>query len=369
MADVARPPANRFRLALALVVVLIGGCELSSALVQVEEPEPVWKLSGPTMGTRYAISVVGGSEFEANTLRDRIDQRLALVNRRMSTYDPESEISRFNSDESTTWFAVSSETQSVVAYALELASDSGGAFDPTVGPLVNLWGFGPDKRRAEPPTEDEITAAQSQIGFSLIESRPDPPAIKKNAAAAYLDLSAVAKGYGVDVIAQLIEGEGYSSYLVEIGGEVRAKGAKPNGQPWRIGVEKADPGQSPTANQRPLQQVIELSDMAMATSGDYRNFFEHEGERYSHTIDPTTGRPVSHDLATVTVLAETCMQADALATALLVMGPHAGYDWASERGIAALMVSRDERDRLTERTTPAWQRALDDQSTDGSPER
>ncbi|TWT98096.1 Thiamine biosynthesis lipoprotein ApbE precursor [Botrimarina colliarenosi] len=322
-----------------------------------EKSEPIWSLSGATMGTRYNVSVVGGDEADAKALQQRLDERLAEVNRRMSTYDPQSELSRFNAGDSTDWFDVSAETASVVQSALELASASEGAFDPTVGPLVNLWGFGPDKRRDEAPSDGDIAAAKARVGFAAVEARLDPPALRKATPGVYLDLSAIAKGHGVDAVAELIAEAGYAAAMVEIGGEVRAFGAKPGGKPWRIGLEKPESGLTHS-----LQEVIELSDRSLATSGDYRNFFEVDGRRYSHTIDAATGRPVTHNLATVTVQATTCRDADGLATTLLVLGPTAGYDWAVGRGVAALFVSRTD-DELIERTTPAWERPADHPGT------
>lgn len=350
---------DRFRslsVLFGLVASLVGfvGCELSAALSDTEPETPLWKLTGPTMGTRYAVSLVGGTEAEAGRLRDRIDGRLAEVNRLMSTYDPESELSRFNASRGADWFDVSGETAVVVRAAIELARVSGGAYDPTVGPLVNLWGFGPDGDRDAPPSERETTELMSAIGYDQIDVRTDPPALRKRSESAYVDLSSIAKGHGVDAVAELLTEAGVGAFMVEIGGEVRTRGTKPGGLPWRIGVERADTPLRPTAGGRSLQRVVELVDRSLATSGDYRNYFEHEGRRYSHTIDPRTGRPVEHGLATVTVLAPTCREADGLATALLVLGPVAGYDWAVELGVPALFVTRSDDEELAERVTPAW---------------
>ncbi|MEN0109441.1 MAG: FAD:protein FMN transferase [Planctomycetota bacterium] len=340
----------------ALVAI---GC--SSGDVSENETR-VWTLSGPTMGTRYAVSLVGGDEAAAQSLKAKIDLRLAELNRRMSTYDPGSELSRFNaSREAGGWFAVSGETATVVAYAVAVADQSGGAFDPTIGPVVNLWGFGPGDAVDRPPEAARIDAALAAVGYGGIETRVGPPALRKASGEAYVDLSAVAKGYGVDAVCEVVAAAGYTSFMVEIGGEVRAAGRKPNGASWRIGVERADEPLRFEGGRR-LQEVVPLSDRALATSGDYRNFFEHDGVRYSHTIDPRTGRPVTHALATVSVLAETCMEADAIATALLVLGPTEGYDWAVERGVAALLVERSAEGQLRERATPAWSAALENPS-------
>ncbi|QDT69034.1 Thiamine biosynthesis lipoprotein ApbE precursor [Planctomycetes bacterium MalM25] len=306
------------------------------------------------MGTSYSVTLVGGTRSEADQEKRAIDERLALLNKRMSTYDPKSELSRFNASDSTGWFEVSAETASVVASALDLAGSTEGAYDPTVGPLVNLWGFGPGKRRTRPPSEDEISSVKESVGYSSIDTRLDPPALIKANPAVQIDLSSIAKGHGSDVIAELLTAAGYEAFMIEIGGEVRTRKTKPGGLPWRIGLEKAP--HEADGGRLQIQSVVELTDHSLATSGDYRNYFEHEGVRYSHTIDPTTGRPVTHAGATVTVLADTCREADGLATALLVLGPVAGYDWAIEQEIAAYFVSREPDGSLTPKPTPNWRR-------------
>ena len=323
-------------------IFLAAGCSYKESALEVTT------LTGPTMGTHYKVRIVKSGTDSKHDLQKWIDERLTLLNTRMSTYDPESELSRFNASEITEWFEVSNETARVVAYSLELAADSGGAFDPTVGPVVNLWGFGPDESQFQPPSSEAIADALEHVDYSKVEARLDPPALRKSDPEVYLDLSAVAKGHGVDVIAELLQSDGIDAYMVEIGGEVRTRGTKPGGKPWRIGIEKPD------SHGSTLQAVLSLNEHAVASSGDYRNFFIHKGRRYSHTIDPITGQPVNHTLATVSVLAPSCREADALATALLVMGPEAGYDWASQREIAALFVTRGAEEQFTEQTTAAW---------------
>ena len=305
------------------------------------------------MGTRYSVRIVDESgthdaPLKLAAIQDHVESRLNDINRQMSTYDPQSELSRFNSYRGNDWFAVSPATAHVVEFALQLAVDSGGAFDPTVGPLVNLWGFGPKKRKESPPSEEEIAAARALVGYTNLAVRTDPPALRKLHADLYVDLSAIAKGFAVDEISQLLEELGITSSMVEIGGEVHTRGSRPGGLPWRIGVEQPD------LRARKLRKVYQLYDAAIATSGDYRNFFEYEGVRFSHTIDPATGQPVRHQLATVAVLADSCLEADALATALLVMGDHQGYDWCVEREVAALFLVREGTD-VVQRATPRFQ--------------
>lgn len=328
-----------------LSCLVVAGCQPAGGGRAAE----VHSFSGSTMGTSYSVRYVDAADEPDSQLQARVEKRLAEINRMMSTYDAESELSKFNQHEGDDWFSVSEETAHVVAYALKVAEDSGGAFDPTVGPIVNLWGFGPSRRREQPPSEVEIGEAISSVGHEKLSVRQEPPALRKSNAGLYVDLSAIAKGYGVDEISDLLADLGYLNSMVEIGGEVRTRGSKPGEEPWRIGVEKPDSGG------RNLQKIYPLRDGAMATSGDYRNFFEYEGVRYSHTIDPITGQPVQHQTATVTVLAETCIEADALATGLLVMGDGKGYDWCIEHDIAALFLAREE-DGVVERATPRFDR-------------
>ena len=300
------------------------------------------------MGTVYNVRVVGsaaGSNVAA--LQQQVDLRLAAINRQMSTYLPDSEISRFNCYAGDDWFAVSAETARVVAAGLEVSRDTQGAFDVTVGPLVNLWGFGPAGRAREPPTDEAIAECQARVGYTRLEVRQEPPALRKRQADVYVDLSAIAKGFAVDEVAKLLDRHAVRSYLVEIGGEVRTRGRKPDGGGWRIGIER------PVAGVRQLDCVVELDDRALATSGDYRNFFERQGRRYSHEIDPRTGRPVDHGLISVSVLADDCLTADAWATALLVLGPDAALTTARQLGLEVLCMVRSG-DGWTEQATPGF---------------
>lgn len=329
--------------------------------------------AGPTMGTAYHVALGSSKDpAELAVLKQRVDERLAEINRLMSTYDPESELSRFNASRSDQWFEVSPETAKVVAAALDMAERSGGAFDPTVGPLVNLWGFGPANRAGATPTEEQIAKARERVGYQQVEVRTDPPALRKTNPKIYLDLSAIAKGYAADEVAEMLtapqeqgaaaEGPKVDGVMVEIGGEIRTIGSKAGGEPWRLGIERPDD------NARIVSHVLEVNGSeAIATSGDYRNFYERDGQRFSHTIDPATGRPVRHELATVTIRTPTCIKADALATALSVMGPQQGYQWAQDNGVAALMVDRTS-DGFREQATSHWdqldtRQAAEDHST------
>jgi thiamine biosynthesis lipoprotein len=290
-------------------------------------PQPV-SISGQTMGTTYSVKVVG-AVVDQQQLAAVIEKRLLRINQLMSTYIPESELSQFNAAPTEIWFDISPETQAVIELATETSALSLGSFDITVGPLVNLWGFGPQQIPDHVPSLAEIDGIRNRVGFEHLQIRPG--ALRKDAAL-YVDLSAIAKGFAVDEIVGLLEAQGLNDYLVEVGGELRARGNNPAGQTWRVAIELPD------ANQRRPYQVVELADMGMATSGDYRNYFERDGLRYSHTIDPATGAPIRHNLASVTVLAKSTARADAMATAINVMGAERGLALAEAQGLAVFAI-------------------------------
>ena len=303
---------------------------------------------GSTMGTTFAVTVVGAvSDSAAERLRGQIAMTLTDVDGAMSTYDPDSELSRFNRWQQTDWYMLSPHTFEVFRHAQEVSRLTRGAFDVTVAPLVSAWGFGPTGPAASLPTDEEVTALLANVGETMLEIDAAATSIRKSRPDVQSDLSALAKGYAVDRVADLLErsGDGVEGYLVEVGGEVRTRGRNNDGLPWRVGIER--PVEGPPS----IQRVLELTDAALATSGDYRNYFEHEGRRYSHTIDPRTGFPVDHRLASVSVVDALCVRADALATALEVLGPEEGFALAQERGWAVLLITREVDGTLTEQAT------------------
>jgi thiamine biosynthesis lipoprotein len=235
----------------------------------------------------------------------------------------------------------------VFLLAQEVSEASGGAFDVTVGPIVNTWGFGPVKQ-ARPPTDAEIAAARADVGYRLLAIDAAAGTIAKARPDMYADLSAIAKGFGVDQVARALDARGIGRYMVEVGGEVRVRGTNAAGVPWQVGIERPD-----ETVQR-AQLVVPMANVSMATSGDYRNYFEKDGRRFSHEIDPTTGHPIRHRLASVTVLAPECAFADAYATALLVLGPERGYALALKKGLAAYFIERRPEGGFAERQTPAF---------------
>ena len=266
-----------------------------------------------------------------------IQDALKQVNQTMSTYLPDSEVSRFNRESSTEWISVSRATAEVVARALEISEETGGAFDITVGPLVDLWKFGKDKSGFEVPAAEKVAAAKDRIGYSNLEVRKEPPSLRKLNPEIQIDLSAIAKGYAVDQVAAALRQLGSENFLVEVGGEVRTAGEKTDGQPWHVGIETPDAGSS-----RDFQKFVVLGNASMATSGNYRNFYEVDGKIYSHTIDPSTGAPVTHQLASVSVIAKDCMSADAYATAGMVMGPERARNCFNRLRLPYYMLNRTE---------------------------
>ncbi|WP_419246545.1 FAD:protein FMN transferase [Serratia sp. NFX21] len=295
-------------------------------------PEQV-NLDGKTMGTSYSVRYVTGDDTpSAGKMQAEIDKRLELVNDQMSTYRPGSELSRFNASRAVDKpFPVSAATTEVVLEALRINRVTDGALDVTVGPLVNLWGFGPEGRPDKVPSAAELERRRAWTGIDKLSVQGN--ALVKSIPELYVDLSSIAKGYGVDVIAQYLQSQQVKNYMVDIGGEVRTRGHNGEKKPWRIAIERPTAGMEQKA-----QLVIQPGEMSIATSGDYRNYFEQDGVRYSHTIDPVTGKPIHHHLVSVTVLSPTCMAADGLSTGLNVLGPERGMALANLMGIPVFMI-------------------------------
>lgn len=293
---------------------------------------------GQTMGTTYMVKVAGHEEVGDDEIRLSIDAELRQVNDEMSTYLKTSEISQFNAGQSTDWFSVSPAFAMVVQQALEISADTDGAFDVTVAPLVNAWSFGPGDRTQQVPDAQKIQDLRKRVGFRHLKVRMEPPAIRKDLAGLQLDLSSIAKGHGVDRVIDRLKGLSITNVFVEIGGEVRTVGDKPGGA-WKVGIQVPDAAQNTVLLAHPMLKN-ESAGNAMATSGDYRNFFVVDGKRYSHTIDPRTGAPVEHSLASATVIAPNCMLADAWATALCVVGPKQAKSLAEQNGLSILIAER-----------------------------
>lgn len=315
-------------------------------------PPRIVLVQGEVMGTTYTVKVVAQtreeqSEQSAAALAQTVKEALDAVDQSMSTYKPDSELSRFNAGPADQDVDISPGVAEVLTVAFNVHRRSGGAFDVTVGPLVERWGFGAKGELTEVPSSADIDALRSRLGHEHLDFDMTASTLRKDAKDLRVDLSAIAKGYGVDRAAAALHEAGWDNFLVEVGGEVRVSGKTEAGRAWRLAVEK------PSTSERTIFEVIELEDQAMATSGDYRNFTVVDGTRYSHTIDPTTGRPVTHELASVSVLADSCAEADALATALNVLGPQRGLELAEREGLPALFLIGTPED-LEAHATDAW---------------
>lgn len=291
-------------------------------------------IRGLTMGTRYTVELAAPiDDAMRRELAQLIGAELAAINRAMSTYDPRSELSAFNERRDPGWAPASPGLLEVLDSAARISTSTRGAFDVTVGPLVDLWGFGPQYRTRQVPDEQSIERVRDGVGYRHVQVDRSAGAIRKGHPRTRIDLSAIAKGYGVDRVTMILDRQGFGDYLVEIGGEFRASGTTAAGRPWRVGIER------PVEGRRLLGETVVLDNRAIATSGNTRDFFEQDGRRYSHCIDPTMARPIVHPPMAVSVVAGTAMEADAWATALLVLGPERGHSLARERSLAALLVT------------------------------
>ena len=307
------------------------------------------QFSGQTMGTAYLVRLAGVALPAARLEQLQADVQTALdsVDRGMSLYRPGSELVRLNRHRGDTPLALSPELFSVLAAAQRVSSLSAGAFDITVAPLVQAWGFGPDPRR-EVPAAQRLQAGRAALGHAGLRLDAARRTATKLQPALQADLGGIAKGYGVDLAARALDAQGIAHYMVEVGGEVRTRGRNASGQAWQIGIEEPD------AMPQRARRVVPMSGGAMATSGDYRNYFEQGGRRYSHEIDPRTAAPIAHGLASVTVVAADAMQADALATALIVLGPQRGWALAEREQLAAYFIERGADGCLHDRSTAAF---------------
>jgi len=308
---------------------------------------------GNTMGTTYTIKIVknnflllGDTSKKVEKLKNGIISLLQSINNKMSTYIPDSEISLFNNLKETSWMDISPETAFVLSNSIRISEMTKGTFDITIGQLTNLWGFGPDRKPLKIPSDSEIRLAKEKVGYKKIHVRNNPSSVKKDDQDIYCDLSAIAKGYGVDMVASFLNSNGFYQYMVEIGGEISVRGKNPNGKEWQLGILAPD-------GSNEVKKIIAIGDLAMATSGDYHNYFEEKGIRYSHTINPDTGTPITHKLVSVTIIMKSCMEADALATAINVMGPEKGYEFAVKNLIPLYMIVKKGKG-FKEKMSPAF---------------
>lgn len=316
-------------LAAALAIVLTG-CFVS---------EQVESFDGPTMGSTYSVKFVSGKGVPSkDVLQHETEAILAELDRQLSTYRSDSDIARFNALPAGRCETVPATIRELVAAGERLSNESAGALDLTVGPLLDLWGFGPHGHGERVPDAGEIAATRQRVGHQYL--RVEGEQLCKDVPL-QVDFNSIAAGYAVDLVSARFESLGVSNYLVEITGELKAKGRKPDGAPWRIAIE------APREDERTAQKVIDLDGYAISTSGDYRNYFERDGKRYSHTIDPQTGAPINHRLAEATVADPSGLRADGLSTVLMVMGEERGLAFAEQQGIAAFLVIRQGTEFIT----------------------
>jgi FAD:protein FMN transferase len=295
-------------------------------------------LRGTTMGSAWTIKVVGVSAERAAELERGAQSRFEAVNQALSTYRADSALSRFNADDRGEWLDIDAELAAVLGYALHLAESSGGAYDVTVGPLVNLWGFGPEPATRAVPAAADIDLARARVGWRKVDVDLARGRARKQPGVR-IDLSSLGKGRGVDRVAEYLDARGVSNYLIDLSGKLRARGRNAQGAPWRVAVERPGPD-DPSGAARIVPAVVTLRDAAIATAGDYRRYFESGGRHFSHIIDPRSGHPVSHATVSATALAPDCMQADALATAFMAMTPEDALRLADAAATPALLIVR-----------------------------
>ncbi|MBK9115246.1 MAG: FAD:protein FMN transferase [Betaproteobacteria bacterium] len=341
--DALLSPRRRLLLQGLAAAALAAGCgERAAAPVAA-------RFGGPTMGSTYTVKIAGAPLTAAAeaAARRAVEAAFAGVVARMSTYDDGSELSRFNRHAGPAPFPLSADTLAVLALAQEVSAATGGAFDVTVAPAVDAWGFGPVKS-ARVVTGGELAALAPRMGWRMLAVDARTGTATKARADLRVDLSGIAKGFAVDAAAAALDAQGYADYMVEAGGEVRTRGRNAAGQPWQIAIERPD------ATPQRAHRIVPLSGLALATSGDYRIYFERDGARYCHEIDPATGRPVAHGLASVSVAARDCGYADAMATALFVLGPERGVALAQRHDVAAHFIVRDGRGGFRDVPTAAF---------------
>lgn len=335
--------ANRCRALIQPVLTVSLLAALTGCFVEREQVE---RFSGPTMGSTYTVQFVAtNSTPPVEQVQAMVEAYLAEVDQAFSTYREDSLLSRFNQLPAGSCMAMPESVRHVTATALQLAAQSDGAFEPTIKPLLRAWGFGPGSQGPKHPTADELAAAKARMGYQQLSMQGEQLC---KAVALELDLNSIVAGYAIDQLGERLQAMGVERYLVEATGELKAQGLKPKAQPWRIAIE------APHDNERVAQQVVTLDGIGVSNSGDYRNYYEEDGVRLSHTLDPRTEKPIDHHLASVTVLHESTELADGLSTLLMVLGPVQGYSFAKAHQIAALFVTRTESG-FTAQGSPLYQ--------------
>lgn len=333
------------------IVILLAGCDNTSAPAAPKAQVTV--LDGKTMGTFWRVSVVGLDQNRVEELRQKVQTLLDGDDQLLSTWKHDSALMRFNHSQSTTPWPVSEGMADIVTESLRIGQKTQGAMDITVGPLVNLWGFGPDKQPVKTPTQAQIDAAKARTGLEKLTviNRAGQQYLQKSIPDLYVDLSTVGEGYAADHLARLMTEEGISRYLVSVGGALVSRGMNGEGQPWRVAIQK------PTDRENAVQAIVDINGHGISTSGSYRNYYELDGQRISHVIDPQTGRPITHKLVSVTVIAPTALEADGWDTGLMVLGTEKAQQVVREQGLAVYMIMK-EGDGFTTWMSPQFRAFL-----------
>ncbi|MRS14911.1 FAD:protein FMN transferase ApbE [Enterobacteriaceae bacterium RIT691] len=331
---------NKFiRTALIAVTLIIAGCDNPTSVAPTENAASATVLEGKTMGTFWRVSVMGLDNAHAATLREKVQNQLNGDDMLLSTWKEDSALMRFNHASSTAPWPVSEAMADIVTESLRIGAKTQGAMDITVGPLVNLWGFGPDKQPVKTPDQAQIDAAKARTGLNhlTVINKSGSQYLQKDLPDLYVDLSTVGEGYAADHLARLMEQEGISRYLVSVGGALVSRGMNAHGQPWRVAIQK------PTDKENAVQAIVDINGHGISTSGSYRNYYELDGKRISHVIDPTTGAPIQHKLVSVTVIAPTALEADGWDTGLMVLGPEKAQQVVREQNLAVYMIIKDDQ--------------------------
>ncbi|AMR16929.1 MULTISPECIES: FAD:protein FMN transferase ApbE [Klebsiella] len=324
-----------FRAALLGACVLFSGCD--SATTPATPASTATVLDGKTMGTFWRVSVIGVDEAKAQALRAKVQAQLDADDRLLSTWKNDSALMRFNHATDTRPWPVSEAMADIVTLSLRIGAKTHGAMDITVGPLVNLWGFGPDKQPVATPDAQAIAAAKARTGLQHLQviNQSGRQFLQKDIPDLFVDLSTVGEGYAADHLARLMEQEGISRYLVSVGGALVSRGMNGEGKPWRVAIQK------PTDRENAVQAIVDINGHGISTSGSYRNYYELDGKRISHVIDPQTGQPITHKLVSVTVIAPTALEADGWDTGLMVLGPEKAQQVVREQGLAVYMIVKE----------------------------
>lgn len=324
------------RTAFLTTCVLLSGCDSASKTPEVTKPAAT-VLEGKTMGTYWRVSAIDLNAAQQKSLRERVQAQLDADDQLLTTWKGDSALMRFNHSQSTTLWPVTEAMADIVTESLRIGAKTYGAMDITVGPLVNLWGFGPDKQPVKTPTQAQIDAAKARTGLQhlTVVNQSGKQFLQKDIPDLYVDLSTVGEGYAADHLARLMEQEGISRYLVSVGGALVSRGMNAEGKPWRVAIQK------PTDRENAVQAIVDINGHGISTSGSYRNYYELDGKRISHVIDPQSGQPIQHNLVSVTVIAPTALEADGWDTGLMVLGPEKAKEVVREQGLAVYMITKE----------------------------